>query len=63
MALTDFAIRNAKPASKPQKLSDGGNLYLLVTDRRKRSPIKTPDFYTPAKSYCGTLRLARSGLG
>ncbi len=31
MALTDFAIRNTKPSSKPQKLSDGGSLYLLVT--------------------------------
>jgi hypothetical protein len=31
MALTDFAIRNAKPRDKAQKLSDGGNLYLLVT--------------------------------
>ena len=31
MALTDFAIRNAKPGDRPQKLSDGGNLYLLVT--------------------------------
>src|SRR3982751_3613626 len=31
MALTDLAIRNAKPSIKPQKLADGGNLYLLVT--------------------------------
>jgi hypothetical protein len=31
MALTDLAIRNTKPSSKPQKLSDGGSLYLLVT--------------------------------
>jgi integrase len=31
MALTDLAIRNAKSSAKPQKLSDGGNLYLLVT--------------------------------
>lgn len=31
MALTDFAIRNVKRSDKPQKLSDGGNLYLLVT--------------------------------
>jgi len=31
MALTDFAIRNAKPSNKPQKLADGGNLHLLVT--------------------------------
>jgi len=31
MALTDLAIRNSKPSNKPQKLSDGGGLYLLVT--------------------------------
>src|SRR5436190_24391395 len=31
MALTDLAIRNAKHSAKPQKLSDSGNLYLLVT--------------------------------
>jgi hypothetical protein len=31
MALTDFAIRSIKPASKPKKLSDGGNLYLVAT--------------------------------
>lgn len=31
MALTDTAIRNAKPADNPQKLFDGGGLFLLVT--------------------------------
>jgi integrase len=31
MALTDFAIRSARPSSKPQKLADGGNMYLLVS--------------------------------
>lgn len=30
MPLTDTAIRNAKPAEKPVKLSDGGGLYLEV---------------------------------
>lgn len=30
MALTDAAIKNAKPAAKPFKLSDAGGLYLLV---------------------------------
>jgi integrase len=30
MALTDFAIRAAKPREKPFKLSDGGGLHLLV---------------------------------
>jgi integrase len=31
MALTDVAIRNAKPAVKPYKMGDAGGLYLLVT--------------------------------
>jgi len=31
MALTDVAIRNAKPGSKPLKLADGGGLHLLGT--------------------------------
>jgi len=30
MPLTDTRIRNAKPTSKPYKLSDGGGMYLLV---------------------------------
>lgn len=30
MSLTDPKIRNAKPAEKPYKLTDGGGLYLLV---------------------------------
>ena len=31
MALTDVAIRNAKPGAKPFKMADAGGLYLLVT--------------------------------
>jgi Arm DNA-binding domain len=31
MAMTDTRVRNAKPTSKPYKLSDGGGMYLLVT--------------------------------
>ena len=30
MALTDTAIRNAKPGDKPRKLADGGGLHLLI---------------------------------
>lgn len=30
MPLSDAAIRRSKPADKPQKLSDGGGLYLLI---------------------------------
>jgi integrase len=30
MALTDTAIRNAKPGATPRKLADGGGLYLLI---------------------------------
>jgi integrase len=31
MALTDIAIRNAKPGTKPSKLADGAGMFLLVT--------------------------------
>ena len=31
MALTDIAIRQAKPAAKQHKFADGAGLYLLVT--------------------------------
>ena len=31
MALTDVAIRNAKPGAKAIKLADGGRMFLLVT--------------------------------
>ncbi|KVH32251.1 tyrosine-type recombinase/integrase [Burkholderia cepacia] len=30
MPLTDVAVRSAKPAEKPYKLTDGGGMYLLV---------------------------------
>jgi hypothetical protein len=30
MNLKDFTVRNIRPLSKPQKLSDGGGLHLLV---------------------------------
>jgi hypothetical protein len=30
MALTDAAVRSAKPGGKPIKLSDGGGLHLLI---------------------------------
>src|SRR5215216_1485864 len=35
MPLTDPAVRNAKPSSKPYKLTDGGGLYLLVNKAGK----------------------------
>lgn len=31
MALTDTAVQQARPMEKPQKLFDGGGLYLFVT--------------------------------
>lgn len=34
-ALSDTAVRNAKPDSKPYKLTDGDGLYLLVKDTGK----------------------------
>lgn len=36
MALTDVAIRNAKPAEKPVKMTDGGGLYLLLNPNGSR---------------------------
>jgi hypothetical protein len=30
MKLKDITVRNVKPTSRPQKLSDGGGLHLLV---------------------------------
>lgn len=36
MALSDTAIRNAKPGAKPRKLSDGGGLYLLLNPTGSR---------------------------
>lgn len=30
MALTDVLIRNAKPKNKPNKLTDGDGMFLLV---------------------------------
>lgn len=35
MPLTDTAVRQAKPAEKPRKLSDSGGLYLLVNQAGK----------------------------
>ncbi|VEE51941.1 Arm DNA-binding domain-containing protein [Stenotrophomonas maltophilia] len=31
MHLTDAVIRRAKPSDKPQKITDGGGLYLHLT--------------------------------
>ena len=36
MPLSDAAIRTAKPASKPFKLTDGGGLYLLLNPKGSR---------------------------
>lgn len=36
MALTDTAIRKAKPGDKPQKLSDGAGMYLLLNPNGSR---------------------------
>lgn len=37
MPLTDAAIRRAKPSDKPQKITDGGGLYLYLTPTGARS--------------------------
>ena len=36
MALSDTAIRTAKPAEKPLKLADSGGLYLLLNPNGSR---------------------------
>jgi integrase len=36
MPLTDIAIRKTKPNTKPQKLFDGGGLFLLITSAGQR---------------------------
>lgn len=36
MSLSDIGIRNAKPANKPLKMTDGGGLYLLLNPRGSR---------------------------
>ncbi|WP_158752842.1 integrase arm-type DNA-binding domain-containing protein [Dyella sp. S184] len=36
MSLTDTAIRNAKPANKPIKMTDGGGMYLLLNPNGSR---------------------------
>ncbi len=36
MALTDTAIRNAKPKEKPYKVTDSLGLYLLVNPRGRK---------------------------
>jgi hypothetical protein len=36
MPLTDTQIRNAKPTAKAFKLSDGGNMYLIVNPANAR---------------------------
>lgn len=36
MALSDLALRNAKPTEKPYKLSDSGGLYILVQTNGSR---------------------------
>lgn len=33
MPLTDAKVRNAKPAAKPVKISDGGGLHILITPK------------------------------
>ena len=36
MPLTDIAIRKAKPTDKPQRLPDGGGLYLELSEEKKQ---------------------------
>jgi len=36
MQLTDIAIRKGKPTDKPQRLPDGGGLYLELSEEKKQ---------------------------
>ena len=36
MPLTDTALRNAKPGLKPQKLFDGGGLFVILNPNGSR---------------------------
>jgi hypothetical protein len=38
MALTDTAIKTAKPATKPAKMYDSGGLLLLISAGRESNP-------------------------
>lgn len=55
MALTDTAVRNAKPAEKPQKLFDGGGLFLFVTKTGAKS-------WRLKYNYLGKEKLLTLGL-
>jgi len=55
MALTDTAIRKAKPGAKPQKLADGGGLYLLLKPTGAR--WWRWDYRRPVSSKRNTLSL------
>ena len=58
MALTDTAVRNAKPAEKPHKLADDRGLYLLVKpDRRQALALQVPD--RGQRKAAGARRLSR----
>jgi hypothetical protein len=43
MALTDVAIRNAKPGAKAIKLADGGGMFLDHARRRQALAAQIPD--------------------
>ena len=44
MALTDTAVRTAKPKDKPYKLSDERGLFLLALDHYTLSSGRAQDF-------------------
>lgn len=55
MALTDTAVRNAKPAEKAQKLFDGGGLFLFISTTGAKS-------WRLKYSYQGKEKLLTFGL-
>ena len=54
MPLSDTAVRNAKPRTKPFKLSDGGGLHLLArlqAFRRAPAPVERRVLDTSGRSH------------
>lgn len=50
MALSDLALRNAKPRDNPYKLFDGGGLHLLVNPNGSRIWRLAYRFFTDSEA-------------
>jgi hypothetical protein len=63
MALSDIAIKNAKPGAKPVKLADGGRMFLLVVssgskDRFRRFLVDKTTIFRRISGGLGDTRHA-----